>query len=125
MDRPALADGDQPVVIAREEWLGQDENPALWAQAMICCENPMAGCGRAGRCEYDGDCFRLPRDTHIRRGATSAQAMFHHYVAVLEDAYRTIRAAQRADVARDLPGLIESLERTRAGIECVLGRKPE
>lgn len=123
MIRPTpLAEGDQPVVIAHEAWLN-DDNPARWALAMISCDNPMADCGRVGECAYDGECFRLPRNA--KRGATTAQAMFHRYVEALEGAYRIIRATQRADVCARLPGLVEGLERSRAEIESALGRKSE
>lgn len=45
--------------MASEKWLALDnEDHDKFAEAMLLCQNASGWCVSAGRCFYDGDCFR-------------------------------------------------------------------
>ena len=78
--------------MAHEKWLALDnQDDDKFAEAMILCQNGSGWCVHAGRCFYDGDCFRTD-------------------VSAYRDAARMIRK-----LAEDQSGLLRSALQEAAG----------
>ena len=85
--------------MAHEKYLALDnEDHEKFAEAMMLCQNANGWCVRAGRCFYDGDCFRTDVSTYSQ-AARAIRILAENAPGLLRSAL--LEAASHVDTMKE------------------------